>query len=173
MRIGSIVRFTGVLVVTLSLAACASTGRTLVTHEKTQPIPAGKTVALMVAPADGISVPAYLDAANRIQQQLPLRLELDQIFKSVVEAAESADYDAEVIVLEVTETSPGARVMLGFMAPRSSVRVGVELRDRAKDQVIVAFEATGFGSRSWMSAQGYGVDDPVREAIEQIITNLR
>ena len=173
MRIASAVRIIGVLIVVSLLAACASTGKSVVTQEKTQSIPAGKTVALKVAPADDLGVPAHLDAANRIREQLPLRLVSDQIFASAVGATESADYDADIKVLEVSETAVGARVMLGFMAPRSFVRVGVELRDRAKDQVISAFEATGFGSRSWLSAQGYGVDDPVRELIEQIITNLR
>ncbi len=55
---------------------------------------------------------------------------------------------------------------------RGVVETGVSLRDSATSEQIKFFQATGVGSRNPFSPQGYGVDDPLHQAIEQIILTL-
>jgi hypothetical protein len=166
----SIGRIIAVLLVSTIAAACSSAGKTFVTTDNPEAIPAGKTVALGVKP---MSMEAnHLQASQLLEAALAARLVADRIFKDVVEAKAAADYALDVKVTKARDVTVGARVMFGFMAPRSYVEVAVELRDRARDEVVETFTSTGYGARNYMSAQGYGLDDPVRELVEQVVYTL-
>lgn len=173
MTLSSLSRIGAVLAVLALLGACSSAGRTTLSEPKLEDIPADKVAALDVKAGDGETRAEYVQAASRIREQLPRRLVADGIFRSVEEGSDSADYEIDVTITKVDTTSPGARVMLGAMAPRSGLYVSVRVRNTSTQKLVTSFSASGFGSRMWMSAQGYGLDDPVREVISQIVKALR
>lgn len=170
MRSRPIAKIVAVLLVSSFAAACSSTGKTFVTTASPESIPAGKTVSLAVQ-----SMTAEASAQKTLvplQAELAARLVADRIFKDVVEPPAASDYALNVTITEARDAT-GGRIAFGFFAPRNYLTVEVELRDRARDQVVESFVTTGYGARSWMTAQGYGMDDPVREVVDQVATALQ
>ena len=173
MRVKSVSGLVTALLVAGLVSACSSAGRTMITKQSGEPIEADTTATLVVEPTDGNQPENRLDAARRIHAELSRRLVADRIFKSLVEEPDTGDYILKVKVQDVSETPPGVRAVFGFIGPRNSVQVGVDLRRGDSDKRIKSFQATGYGARNWMSAQGYGIDDPVREVVEQVIFQLK
>lgn len=154
------------------VSACSSVGKTVVTKEMAQPIPAGKSVAVSVKSSVPDVKPVHEQIVLTIRHELKKKLKSDRRFKSVVNAPRPADYAIDVNLVQVNIVSPAKRVMLGMMAGRSFVKVKVEVRNKAPAQLLGSFEVIGYGARNWMSAQGYGKDDPVRKIVEQVMQKL-
>lgn len=165
---GSIAKVFVVLLVSGMVGACTSAGKTLVLTESAAAIPADKTVALSVRSMAGEAD----DQAVRLRDALAARLVADGIFQDVVEPPAESDYAMDVMIT-ATRDATGARIAFGFFAPRNYMTVEVKLRDRARDELLASFTSTGYGARSWMTPQGYGMDDPLREIADQVVSALR
>jgi len=173
MTLSKIARAGTILAAVALIGACSSTGRVSYDVGNAAKIPVGKTASLDVRINDPDTKAEEVQAAELIRAELMHKLPAQGVFKSVRKASDSADYSVDVNVVRVAVTTPGARVALGAFAPRSEIQVAVEVRDKASKEVIAAFHASGYGSRMWTSAQGYGLDDPVREVVNQIVVALR
>lgn len=161
-----------VLILLGFVSACSSVGKTIVTKEMAQPIPAGKSVAVSVKSTIREVKPVHERIVLSIHQELSRKLRADKKFRSVVDAPMPADYAIDIKIVKVNIISPATRVMLGMGGWRSSIKVNVEVRNKAPDQLMGSFEVIGSGARNFMSAQGYGADDPVRKIVEQVMAKL-
>lgn len=154
----------GVVLVAALLSACGSGGRTLATVDEGQ-IPPGKTASLKINKGADVQREQFVEISRRFHHALSRRLLAERIFVSVVDSTEPADYRMIVSI---------DRVLAGSYSwwrgkRRGVLEAGVSLYDNATNEQIKLFQATGVGSRNPFSAEGYGVDDPLYEAVEQII----
>lgn len=154
------------------ISACSSVGKTVVTKEMAQSIPAGKSVAISVTSTIQDAKPNHEKIILNLRHELKQKLKSNKRFNSIVNAPRPADYAIDVKLVKVNIVSPAKRVMLGIMAGRSYVKVNVEVHNKAPGQLMGSFEVFGYGASNYMSAQGYGADDPVRKIVEQVMAKL-
>ena len=159
----------------LLLAACSNAPVTEIVSSKPeqQRIEPGKTVFINVSRTSAISLEDFSVVSRFLKDGLRVGLVGDGIFRAVENEKASADYVLNLSVLEARRIGGARRALLGFLAPRSSVLVAVDLRDRATDQVVQSHQVAGRGGRSGYSQHSYGLDDPARKAAETIVLVLQ
>lgn len=158
--------------VVIFVAACSSSGKLTVKHDKAQTIPVDKTVALLVEPSVKEPKPVHKDVANRVRSALFGRLVADQIFQTVVHKPNSADYDMSVKIHGARKVSGAARFWLGVFAGSNNLRLAVQLHERATKKLVTEFEVVGESAAHPFSSEA-GLSDAVREAVDKVITALR
>jgi len=163
-----------VVLFTVLLVACSSSGSMQLTQAKTAPIPSGKIVALKVglAPIPDSSYSGATEVTRRLKAQLFGRLVSEGAFRQVVQFDEPADYRMEVLLSDTREVSPGARILLGVMAGANSLNASVTLYDQATSSVVTAFDVEGKSASHPFSTES-GLDDAIREAIDKIMLVLQ
>tara|TARA_R110000868_G_scaffold28525_4_gene106856 strand:+ start:6468 stop:6851 length:384 start_codon:yes stop_codon:yes gene_type:complete len=116
----------------------------------------------------------YTDRAiETIRKQLIEGLVSKGVFHSVSAEPATGDYQVDIRIAKIRVIAPGGRVMFGFMAGRNYVRVLVTVRNSASGELVTSFETTGYGASMGWGAQSYGVDDPVREVVKNVIEKIR
>lgn len=168
----SVSRFVGVSLLLGAVAACSSVGETTVSQPLSESIRPGASVAVMVEPSMQNPSAHAVEASTRLSSELKQRLVSENIFKSVGNAR-TAKYRMTVKVNKVKIIHPALRATLGFFPPRSNVDVTVELRKRQSNQIVTAFQVSGSGARNNLSGQGYGMDDPIRKVVDNVVAHLR
>lgn len=163
----------GLLVAGFLLAGCETVGETIATKINPQPIVPGKAVILNITKGGAVRREDYDLAAPLLRDELAERLLAEKIFAFVVYEVEKSDYEMDLSIFETRRSGGGKRVFLGFAAPRNFIRMSVKLRERVSNEEIQSYEVTGLGARNPWSPQGYGIDDPVRAAIEEIVQSLQ
>ncbi len=161
------------LAVLLLLAACNSTSKTSVTTQKSVVIPSTATAVLTVK-ADLEKEHRYTDrAVETLRKQLTEDFVSKGVFRSVAPPPTPGDYQVDIRIAQIRVITPGGRVMFGFMAGRNYVRALVTLRNSASGELVTSFETTGYGASIGWGAQSYGVDDPVRMVVKNVIEKIR
>ena len=162
-RIGALV---GVI---LLVAACSSSGKLNITHEKVGAIGANKTVSLNIVQGADVGSTRVV---QRLRSELFGRLVAEHVFSQVVHTNETADYKLDVVVVEGTAVSGAARVLLGVFAGSNRLKCNVTLIDQGTGQTRTAFQVEGVSASHPMSSES-GLDDAVREAVINMIIALR
>lgn len=144
------------------------------THAATEAIAHNKTVSLSVEPdvAQDEIKPVHTEVANRIRAELFGRLVSDRVFKSVVHAPDRADYSMDVKVKGARQVSTGARIMLGAMAGANNLKLDVSLREQGSSNLVTAFKVEGHSASHPFSSES-GLDDAIREAVQQVVGALQ
>ena len=167
------VPLTTCLVVLALLAACSSAGRTTVEIKKTQEIPQNSTATLQVASVTKKPHKYQFEIEQLIQKDLSAGLVNAGLFKAVDRQSNASDYRIDLQIERVRIRSATARVLFGFMAGRSYIKVRVEVHDAKTDAMVTSFQTIGYGAKTMIGAQSYGYDDPVREVVNKVILSLR
>lgn len=160
----------------LGLAACSSTGKTVVDRDRSVQIPRSSTAALTIKSALAKDHRYEKRAVESLMRDIPAKLVQAGVFRQVsttTTPTAPADYALEITINRLRVITPGGRVMFGFMAGRNNLGVDVVVRSNATRQIVRSFETTGYGASIGWGAQSYGVDDPVREVVNRVVENLR
>lgn len=157
------------LVGLLLLSACNSSGTLAVSTPKSEPIPAGKVVALNVTSAEDED---SRDAAGRLQNDLFGRLVTEGVFKQVVQAGQPADYRMTVALSDVEKVSQASRIFFGVLAGSNELKADVTLMQSTSGAVVEKFTVTGESASHPLSDEN-GLDDAVREAATKTVQALR
>lgn len=155
------------------LSACSSSGALKVSQPFTQPITAGKSVAVSINTAANVEKDEDTAKVSRqLKEYLFTKLVTDGVFKSAVLTPDKGDYDLEVSISAVRVVSDAKRMLLGVMAGPSSIETAIMLKNSENGNVITAFNAEGSSAAHPMSSQ-VGYENAVREAADHIIKGLR
>lgn len=171
-RSGTIFARSACLFGVLLVAACNSTGKTNSNTDISVSIPKNTTAVLLVKAHLGKDHRYKDRVLETLRQQLPAALVKQGIFRSVVAAPATGNYEIDVEVRGIRVVTPGGRVFFGFMAGRNSVRVVVNVRNSATGKRVRSFETRGYGASIGWGAQSYGADDPVREVVKHVVDEL-
>ncbi len=161
------------LVSTMFLAGCSSSGTFTVKQELIEPINNQKTVSIMVK-SDKVPESEREDAqkaCSLLQEKLYSRLVSVGLFKSSVIYPNKGDYSLEVDVLGVRLVSNAARIWWGVMAGASGIEANVLLRDET-GKVLSDFHADGSSATHPFSSES-GSDNAVNELANQIAQVLK
>jgi hypothetical protein len=157
------------LVGLLLLAACSSSGTLAVSTPKSEPIPAGKMVALSVTSAGDED---SRDAAERLKNDLFGRLVSEGVFKQVVQTGQPADYRMTVALSGVEHVSQTARILLGVLAGSNELTADVTLVRATNGTVVEKFKVTGESASHPLSGEN-GIEDAIREAAAKTVQALK
>lgn len=163
----------GALIAILCLvAACNQGGQVVSVDRKSAGIPDGKTAALDISASQDQNDPIYAETATRLRDHLSQELVSYHIFRSVGGASDPSDYRVNVTIEKVYVVPPAARAVTGILAGRNRIDVRVTVKNKVSQKVVSSFSATGFGSGLVVSETGYGLDNPLRQVVKQIIKTL-
>jgi hypothetical protein len=157
------------LVGLLLLSACNSSGTLAVSTPKSEPIPAGKVVALNVTSAEDED---SRDTAGRLQNDLFGRLVTEGVFKQVVQAGQPSDYRMTVALSGVEKVSQAARIFFGVLAGSNELKADVTLIQGSSGAVVEKFTVTGESASHPLSDEN-GIEDAVREASTKTVQALK
>jgi hypothetical protein len=143
-----------------------------VLQPKTQSIPPGQTVALLVEVDVPEPLPVHQEVATRLRERLFGRLVSEGIFRAVVHVPEPADYHMDVKIRGARQVSAIARIMLASASGPNAAAVAVVVRHQATDHLVTVFEATATSESHPLSSES-SLDDAVRRAVDRIIEGLR
>ena len=163
-----------VVFISLIMAACSSSGWTVVHQPLSQKILPGKSVSLSVKidTTEHQKDDDYKEMSTRIRDSLFAKLASDGIFKSVLLSPEPADYGMDVTLTVARVVSGASRVWNGVMAGHNDIQMTVQVFNRDGNQKIADFEVDGTSASHPMSSENRP-DDAIREATNQIIQGLR
>lgn len=155
------------------LAACSSVGRTTVGVQKAHVIEPGASAVLAIK--SSVRKPGRYqgEAESRLRSQLSTGLVNAGVFRTISGSAEDADYRIVVRIDKVRIRAVATRIWLGAFAARSVVAVHVDVHQAKTGRLITSFDTSGYGGRTAIGAQSYGIDDPIREVVAQVIGNLQ
>lgn len=172
-KLRAIIPFATCLVVLTLMAACSSAGRTTVAIQKSHSIPHEATASLLVKSVTRKPYGYQIQIEQLIRKDLSTGLVDAGIFKSVSNRSNESDYQIDARIEKVRIRSPATRVLFGFMAGRSYIKVQIDVRETKTDRLITSFQTIGYGAKTAIGAQSYGYDDPVREVVAHVIHNLQ
>lgn len=162
-----------VLLSTILLAACSSSGTFTMKQEMIEPIDNQKTVSIWVK-SDKVPEDEKEDAkkaCSSLQEKLYARLVSEGLFNSSVIYPNKGDYSLEVDVLGVRLVSNAARIWFGVLAGASGIEANVLLLDKTR-KTITEFHTDGSSATHPFSSES-GPDNAVNELATQIAQAMK
>ncbi|WOF72725.1 DUF4410 domain-containing protein [Parvibaculaceae bacterium PLY_AMNH_Bact1] len=159
----------GIVLLSLTVAACSSSGTLQRTQSSNEPIRSNSVAALTVTSASDTE---SLEAAEELRSRLFGSLVSQGLFDQVVPPSKPADYELSVALSGISEVSQGARIFLGVLAGSNKLSANVKLVDKADGSVTRAFIVGGESASHPMSSEN-GMGDAIREASSKIVQALR
>ncbi len=159
----------GIVLLSLTVAACSSSGTLQRTQSSNEPIRSNSVAALTVTSASDTE---SLEAAEELRSRLFGSLVSQGLFDQVVPPSKPADYELSVALSGISEVSQGARIFLGVLAGSNKLSANVKLVDKTDDSVTRAFIVGGESASHPMSSEN-GMGDAIREASSKIVQALR
>lgn len=162
-----------VVLASLSLAACSSSGTFTMKQALVEPVDNHKSVSIWVK-SDKAPESEKEDAnkaCSSLQEKLYARLVSEGLFKSSVIHPNKGDYTLEVDVLGVRLVSSTARILFGIMAGASGIEANVLLRDETGN-ILTEFHADGSSATHPLSSES-GSDNAVNELATEIAQAIK
>jgi ribosomal protein S20 len=166
--------FTSMLIIVAgALSGCNSAGKTTITSRSSLDISSQSSAKLNIQ-FDTIKRHKHQSGIDsRLGQELSENLENMGIFSSVDRNTGDVDYLVNIRITKISIINPAARVIFGWLAPRSHISAQVEVLDKGTNASVTSFQVIGYGAKYGIGAQSYGYDDPVREIVSHVTATLR
>jgi len=165
------------ILLVLLLAGCSSSGTIMMQQPKTASIPPGKTLSLsfetaMPPGASSEQIAEFKEVGQRVKATLFGRLVSEGVFKQVLQPGETSDYRMIVTLTNANKVSQGARIFAGVFAGSNLLNADVQLFDESNKNLVTSFRVTGESASHPLSTEA-GLDDAVREAVDEILLALQ
>lgn len=161
------------------LAACSSSSELTINKAISAPVDHEESIRLVIntklpEDADEDYRSNAAQVATRLRGELYSRLVFEGVFKQAYHVGQDNDakYQLDVSINETDEVSQGARIFLGVFAGKNELALNVVLTDRSTNEVLTDFIVTGKSASHPLSSED-GMDDAIREAVDQIVLTLR
>lgn len=164
-----------IILVLVLLVGCSSSGEVKINQALTRDIDHKAVAAIEVTTSEEVDTKdeSIIEVTQRLKGELFDRLVSEGVFMQVVHDKAEARYLLNVNLLSAKEVSQSSRIWWGALAGANTLAVTVQLMDLPSSEIpIMDYVVKGTSASHPLSSES-GMDDAIREVIDEIILPLR